>query len=504
MCVIGNPYVRGSVFSPAVPAVRAPEEAAVQLTPEGVLRLDGSCVAPAPQILDPESRRFNRLDAAWLIIWLLFLLGLAVLPPQLEWHKQLILLAIGIVQLLETKLISHFPTRGVFYVILLKILLATLLLDHTEEVGINSSYYPIYYLPVVTAALYCGTWLTLLWTLLASAAYCSYLYPAMQEYELTPEAIGYLALRILFFFLAAMVVNRFSQQSQHQTQLYRDLAERLAETNRRLEHAQAEARRSERLAALGQLSAGLAHEIRNPLGVIKGSAEMLTQKLQASDELARELAGYISTEVNRLSALVTEFLDFARPLHAEPHPADLTGLLDRVLQIVAERFAGKQLTGRQETGKSVRVERHYASGLPLVPLDESLCEQAFLNLVQNAYEAMEDHGGRLRVEVRPTTQNDCEGVELRLADTGPGVPEELREEIFNPFVTTKKTGVGLGLSIVSKIVDGHHGSIHVENAPEGGAVFTLFFPLEETGEPQATAELRSAWTGEGARPHTST
>jgi signal transduction histidine kinase len=335
-------------------------------------------------------------------------------------------------------------------------------------------------LPVVTAALYCGPWLTLVWTLFASAAYCSYLYPAMQEYELTPEAFGYLALRIMFFFLAAMVVNRFAQQSRHQTQLYRDLAERLAETNRRLEKAQAEARRSERLAALGQLSAGLAHEIRNPLGVIKGSAEMLTQKLQASDEIARELAGYISTEVNRLGALVTEFLDFARPLHAQPQPADLIALLDRVLQIVADRFNLKQ-----EESKPVRVERHYASGLPLVPLDESLCEQAFLNLVQNAYEAMEDHGGTLRVEVQPATQNDREGVELRLADTGPGVPEELREEIFNPFVTTKKTGVGLGLSIVSKIVDGHHGSIHVENASGGGAVFTLFFPLEESVAPKA-------------------
>jgi two-component system sensor histidine kinase HydH len=409
---------------------------------------------------------------------------LAVLPPQFEWHKQLILLAIGIVQLAETKLISRFHRRGVFYVILLKILLATLLIDHTGEVGINSSYYPIYYLPIVTAALYCGPWLTLLWTLIASAAYCSYLYPAMQEYEITPEALGYLALRILFFFLAAMVVNRFAQQSRHQTELYRDLAERLAETNRRLELAQAEARRSERLAALGQLSAGLAHEIRNPLGVIKGSAEMLTQKLQASDELARELAGYISTEVNRLSDLVTEFLDFARPLHAEPHPADLVVLLDRVLQIVASRFAAKP-----EPGKPVRVERDYASGLPLVPLDESLCEQAFLNLVQNAYEAMQDndHGGTLKVEVQRATQNDREGVELRIADSGPGVPKELREEIFNPFVTTKKTGVGLGLSIVSKIVDGHHGSIHVENAPEGGAVFRLFFPLEETG----AAELHS-------------
>jgi signal transduction histidine kinase len=218
---------------------------------------------------------------------------------------------------------------------------------------------------------------------------------------------------------------------------------------------------------------------------------MLTQKLQASDELSRELAGYISTEVNRLSALVTEFLDFARPLHAQPHPADLTALLDRVLRIVTARFAGRQEVGKPETGKPVRVERYYASGLPLVPLDESLCEQAFLNLVQNAYEAMQDqdkdkdHGGTLRVEVQLATQNDREGVELRLADTGPGVPEELREEIFNPFVTTKKTGVGLGLSIVSKIVDGHQGSIHVENGPQGGAIFTLFFPLEKTDEAQS-------------------
>src|SRR5467141_545964 len=409
MFVIGNPYVRSVVSSAGRGASalhNSTKEAAVQLTPRGLLGLDGSCVAPAPPILDAESRRFSRQDAVWLAIWLVFLGGLAMLPPRLEWHKQVILLAIGIVQVLETKIISHFPKRGVSYVILLKILLATVLIDHTGEVGINSSYYPIYYLPVVTAALYCRPWLTLLWTLLASAAYCSYLYPAMEEYELTPEAFGYLALRIMFFFLAAMVVNRFAQQSQQQTRLYRELAERLAETNRRLEQAQAEARRSERLAALGQLSAGLAHEIRNPLGVIKGSAEMLTQKLQASDALARELAGYISTEVNRLSDLVTEFLDFARPLHAEPHPADL-----------------------------------------IVPLDESLCEQAFLNLVQNAYEAMqeEDHGGTLRVDVQPAIQNDREGVELRLSDTGPGVPEELREEIFNPFVTTKKTGVGLGL-----------------------------------------------------------
>lgn len=441
------------------------------MTPGGLLRLDGCSVVPAPPISDPESRRFSRLD----LVWLLFLVGLAVLPPRLEIHKQLILLAIGLVQLFEATLISRLPRRGVFYVVLLKILLATLLIDHTGEVAINSSYYPIYYLPVVTAALYCGPWLTLLWTLLSSAAYCAYLYPALQESELTPEGIEYLSLRIMFFFFAAMIVNRFAEHSRHQTELYRELAERLTETNRRLEQAQAEARRSERLAALGQLSAGLAHEIRNPLGVIKGSAEMLNQKLQHSDELARELAGYISSEVNRLSALVTEFLDFARPLHAQLHPTDLLALLDRVLKTVADRWNGKPVT----------VERDYAANLPLIPIDESLCEQAFLNLVQNAYEAMDETGGALRVEVESAQHDDREGVEVRLRDTGPGVPGNLREEIFNPFVTTKKSGVGLGLSIVSKIIDGHHGSIHVENGPRGGAVFTIFFPLEHGGTVQA-------------------
>jgi len=446
-----------------------------ELTAKYVLRLDGNCVVTTSPIFDPESGRYSRLNVIWLTIWLVFLVGLAALPPELEWHKQLILLAIGIVQILEGRIIAHFPNRGVSYVLLLKVLLATLLIDHTGELGINSSYWPIYFLPVVTAALYCGTWATLLWTLFASAAYCSYLLPAMQEYELTQEAFQLLGLRILFFFLAAMVVNRFSQQSRHQTQLYRELAERLAETNRRLEQAQAEARRSERLAALGQLSAGLAHEIRNPLGVIKGSAEMLSQKLQGSDELPRELAGYIVTEVNRLGALVTEFLDFARPLRAQLQPADLTAVLDRVLETVALRWKGKP----------VRVERYYAGGLPPLPLDESLCEQAFLNLVQNAYEAMEEQGGTLRVEVRTAQLDGHNGVQVVLADAGHGVPENLLEEIFNPFVTTKKTGVGLGLSIVSKIVDSHHGSIHVENGPQGGAVFTISFPIDREGTAQS-------------------
>src|SRR5262249_5954875 len=148
-------------------------------------------------------------------------------------HKQLILLAIGVLQLVEGHLIARIPRRGSTYVVLLKILLATALLAHTGDdvLSINSSYYPIFYLPVVTAAVYFGPMATLFWTLLASAAYCSYLYPALQAYQLTSASIAELATRILFFFLAGVVVNRFAMENRRQTYRYQALAEQLAETN---------------------------------------------------------------------------------------------------------------------------------------------------------------------------------------------------------------------------------------------------------------------------------
>jgi signal transduction histidine kinase len=413
---------------------------------------------------------FNWMD----VLWLLFLAVLAALPPVAEIHKQLTLLAIGVVQFSEGWLLARAPRRGAAYIVLLKVALATLLIDHTGEVGINSSYYPIFYVPIVTAAEYFSPLGTLLWTALASAAYCSYLYPALQEYEITPENYGLLAIRIVFFFLAAMVVNRFVVENRRQITRYQELAGTLAETNRKLEQAQEEARRSERLAALGQMSAGLAHEIRNPLGVIKGSAEMLHQKLGESNPLASELAGYISSETNRLSALVTRFLDFARPLHAELAPAEITAVLDRALHSVL-------LT--QKDGE-VRVERQYEANLPLIPLDESLSEQAFVNLIQNAYDAMGSNDGILRVTAARTNNASRDGVEVRIEDTGPGIPAALREQIFNPFVTTKKTGVGLGLSIVSRIIDGHHGTIRVEGGGgnQQGTCFVIFFPASDPGE----------------------
>jgi two-component system, NtrC family, sensor histidine kinase HydH len=412
-------------------------------------------------MLDRKRSKFDWID----ILWLIFLLGLALLPPINEIHKQLTLLAIGAFQLLEGRLVAWNPKRGPAYAVIIKILLATLLIDHTGGIGINSNYYPIYYLPIVTAAMYFGPLATLLWTTITSLAYCAFLIPALEEYELTTEGATDLAIRILFFYVAAVLINRFSFENRRQIHKYQELSEELEETNRQLRRAEADARRSERLAALGQLSAGLAHEIRNPLGVIKGSAEMLNQKIEASNPLASELAGFIGAEVNRLNSLVTRFLDFARPSRLELRAIQLSAIVDHVLETVRGQFPDAK----------VSIERDYASGTPDVMVDGQLCEQIFVNLITNAYQAMDGHG-RLRIEIARESQNGRRGVGVFIEDSGPGIPAEAREQIFNPFFTSKKDGVGLGLSIVAKIVDDHRGTIKLESPPGQGARFHVFLP----------------------------
>jgi signal transduction histidine kinase len=409
----------------------------------------------------------ERRTLAWIdFVWLAFLVGLALLHPLFEIHKQITLLALGIFQILEYRFIALVPQRGRAYSVLLKIVLASVVVNCTG--GINSSYYLIYYFPVFTAAMYFDAVATLLWTLLTSVAYLSFLFPALVVYELTPEGVTELGIRNLFFFLAAIVINRFVTENRRQSQRYREVAEELAETNRQLAQAQEERRRSERLAALGQLSAGLAHELRNPLGVIKGSAEMLSKHAQGAGALTEELAGYISSEVNRLNTLVTRFLDFARPANLHLRPEPIAPLVERALKNARDRWPEAK----------VEVERQFANGLGDIPLDADLCEQVFTNLFLNAYEAMEKEGGKLRVSITTVHSDGRKGVEVEVADTGPGIPAELAQQIFNPFFTTKKTGVGLGLSIVSKIVDDHHGTIRLTSAPDGGACFRVFLPVE--------------------------
>jgi signal transduction histidine kinase len=250
-----------------------------------------------------------------------------------------------------------------------------------------------------------------------------------------------------------------------QNQKFRRTVDDLAEANRHIQEAEEAVRRSDRLAALGQLSAGLAHELRNPLGTIKASSEMLGRSVAAENEVAREMSGFIASEVDRCNSLITRFLQFARPLQLQLEKADLAQVLDRA--IVA---AGREAPG-------IAVYRNYAPEIPPFPVDAELLERVFYNLVLNAAQASPP-GGAVTVKTRAAGGT----AEIAVIDRGAGIDPRHLDTIFNPFFTTKPEGVGLGLAIVSKIVDEHGGKITVESELGKGSVFRVQLPMERPSE----------------------
>ena len=286
--------------------------------------------------------------------------------------------------------------------------------------------------------------------------------------ELPPEGARELGIRVMFLFLTGIVLNHFVTENRRQTERYRKLADDLTAANQELSQAQAQVRRSERLAALGQLSAGLAHELRNPLGVIRGSAELVSKNVSSENAVTREMAALIAGEVDRTNALVTRFLEFARPFALHRIKADLRTVIERAWDDVRRGLPTAQNSYRLETDSSADVSPFY--------FDAQLMERVFFNLLQNAVQAMPD-GGALQVSTR---RRDIVA-EAEVTDTGTGIAPENLESIFNPFFTTKQDGVGLGLAIVSKIVDDHGGKITVSSEPGRGTTFKVSLPLAESG-----------------------
>jgi two-component system sensor histidine kinase HydH len=216
------------------------------------------------------------------------------------------------------------------------------------------------------------------------------------------------------------------------------------------------------------LTAGLAHELRNPLGTMKTSAELLARQVAAENEIAREMAGYIGAEVDRTNSLITRFLEFAKPQRLKLEPGDLAGLLDRTIA----RF------DREKSGPaaSTSVYKNFSPDIPPVPFDAELLERAILNLLLNAAQASPP-GAAVTVKTRLVETGAGPGVEVAVIDRGLGIESKNLENIFNPFFTTKSDGVGLGLAVVSKIVDEHGGQIAVESTPGEGSVFRIYLPL---------------------------
>lgn len=261
----------------------------------------------------------------------------------------------------------------------------------------------------------------------------------------------------------AQIICSYNQVTENLQHSHEALQSQVVRLQEQLASTDAQLQRSRRLAALGEMAAGIAHEIRNPLAAIQLYADMVIADLGAfaHEDLpatACENAGKIASAVRRLDAIVSDVLTFAREI--SPRPRSVT---------VGELF-GRAVEAHHQAGDCAAIEvRRPGDEMLQVEVDSDLLQQVLLNLMRNATEAMDD-GGILTLQAR---QDDGHLV-LVVRDTGCGIGKQDIDRIFNPFFTTRNTGTGLGLAIVHRIIDAHRGAIRVYN--DGGAVFELSLP----------------------------
>ncbi|MBH0203815.1 MAG: PAS domain S-box protein, partial [Nitrospira sp.] len=239
--------------------------------------------------------------------------------------------------------------------------------------------------------------------------------------------------------------------------MLRDISER--------KRLQEQLRRTERIAELGTLASGMAHEIGTPMNVILGRAEYLMDRV--TEEPIKKGLQTIITQVERITKVMNQLLTFARRKAPERRPLDLRRVIEDSAEIFQERFARSQ----------IHVEMALTDSCPLVLADADQMSQVVINLIMNAVHAMPE-GGTLRVGLAPAQLM----VELTIADTGHGMPQELSKKIFEPFFTTKEfgQGTGLGLTVVKGIIEEHQGAIAVESEEGKGTTFKVFLPLAST------------------------
>jgi two-component system, NtrC family, sensor histidine kinase HydH len=291
----------------------------------------------------------------------------------------------------------------------------------------------------------------------------SHLGPVVGVFEVTQDISGDIAgigkfqgiillISVLIMGLLFLVLRQIVKQAEV-------ILERRQEEQRNLE---AQLHHAERLAALGEMTAGVAHEVRNPLGIISSTAELLRQRLNRYEPDNR-LAQIIVEEANRLNTKVSEFLDFARPREPNLQPCELNKVLDRSLEFLHPEIDRLKIA----------VNREYQTDGQTHAADPALLHQAFLNILLNAIQAMPD-GGALEVSVAAGPNG--QGAEIRVQDTGDGIEPETLKKVFNPFYTTKEKGSGLGLPIVKSIIESHRGMIKIDSAPGEGTSVIIHLP----------------------------
>lgn len=221
--------------------------------------------------------------------------------------------------------------------------------------------------------------------------------------------------------------------------------------------------RAEHLSSLGEMAAAISHEIRNPLGIIRNSTELLKKKVVAIDP-SSTIPDIIIEESTRLNNIITDFLNFAKPRSPNIVPCRVEDVVEKNLTFLSAQM--------QEKGYLVR--KAFQSDLPEIPADSAMLYQAFLNILINAIQAMQD-GGNIYIRI----SSNHEALVVSFEDEGPGIPDEVINKIWDPFFTTKEMGTGLGLGIVKTIIDLHGGHIQIKNRSAGGSQVLIHLPLKQ-------------------------
>jgi signal transduction histidine kinase len=318
----------------------------------------------------------------------------------------------------------------------------------------------LYYLPIISAAIYFG------WRggLVAStgSALC-YIPHILHAWHHLPEYAANQYGEIIVFFLVGTVTGVLADRGRKHRMELEAASKELAKANRDLKDSFEQVKRADRLSAVGQLSASLAHEIRNPLASIDGAANLIGSE-QTSDEMRRSSLAIIHKEIQRLNRLLSNLLDFARPRKPEFQALDPGRLIDAIIN----------LTGHSAGQKGIAIEKDIASPLAAFECDAEQMKQVVLNLTINAVQAMSEPG-----EIVLSARQDGASVVIGVRDQGSGIPAEDIDRIFNPFFTTKDAGTGLGLSVVHQIVTQHGGTVTARNNPDRGMTFSIVLPLRQ-------------------------
>jgi signal transduction histidine kinase len=305
------------------------------------------------------------------------------------------------------------------------------------------------YIPIILSAL----WFGLRGGLATAVAIILLTLPYTRQQALrSPELLAGEVTEMIFYVAIALTAGTLVELQQRE--------------RRRSEALERELARQRHLSSLGQMAAGLAHEIKNPLGAIQGAAEVLADDFPPGHR-KREMLEVVAKESRRLARVVEDFLAFARPRSPDRHPTDVNRLVQEALAQMRE----------QARARGVRFEHRLDPSLPSVPLDRDQIHQVLLNLILNALEAMPE-GGTVAVVTEPARIEDRPAVAIRVADTGEGIERADLERIFDPFYTTRPKGTGLGLSISHSILRSHAGTLDVESAKGRGTTVTLRIPLD--------------------------